>query len=241
MLKVNEIFGPTIQGEGKNAGKPVVFLRLSQCNLHCIWCDTPHTWNWEGTKFAHPIKFVQTEEEHLMSVDDVFLKVLEKSGGEIESLVISGGEPLLQQKELTDLLRVLKSIGWFVEVETNGTVPLRPEFAILIDQINCSPKLANSLDPESLRIKKKTLEQLASNSKVNFKFVVSDEGDVPEILSIVELLRQSGTPEIRLMPLCQTREELEMRELLVKELAQKHNFIYCTRLSILMSGTKRGV
>jgi len=241
MLKVNEIFGPTIQGEGKNAGKPVVFLRLSQCNLHCIWCDTPHTWNWEGTKFAHPIKFAKEKEEHSISVDDLFLQILEKSEGKIQSLVISGGEPLLQQKELTDLLHALKAVGWFVEVETNGTVPLRPEFAGLIDQVNCSPKLANALDPESLRIKKKTLSQLAENPKVNFKFVVSDEGDIPEILSIVSHLRQSGSPEIRLMPLCQTREELEAREPLVKELAKANDFIYCTRLSILMSGTKRGV
>ncbi len=241
MIKVNEIFGPTIQGEGKNAGKPVVFLRLSQCNLHCIWCDTPHTWNWKGTKFAHPVKFNQKEEEHSQRIDDVLQAILEKAEGEIKSLVISGGEPLLQQKELTELLKKLKALGWYAEVETNGTVPLRPEFADLIDQINCSPKLANSLDPESLRIKKKTLGQLAANPKVNFKFVVASEEDIPEILSIVELLRQSGNPEIRLMPLCQTREELEMREPLVKELSARHNFIYCTRLSILMSGTRRGV
>lgn len=241
MIKVNEIFGPTVQGEGKNAGKPVVFLRLSQCNLHCIWCDTPHTWNWEGTKFAHPVKFVKEKEEHPTSIDDVLLSILNKSEGRIESLVISGGEPLLQQKELIELIQALKAVGWFVEVETNGTVPLRLEFADLIDQINCSPKLANSLDPESLRIRKKTLGQLAANPKVNFKFVVASEEDIPEILSIVELLRQHGNPEIRLMPLCQTREELEMREPLVKELSAKHNFIYCTRLSILMSGTKRGI
>lgn len=241
MIKVNEIFGPTVQGEGKNAGKPVVFLRLSSCNLHCIWCDTPHTWNWEGTKFAHPIKFDQQKEEHQKPHDEVLATILNKSEGTTKSLVISGGEPLLQQKQLIPLLQDLKKEGWYVEVETNGTVPLRPEFADLIDQINCSPKLANSLDPESLRIKKKTLAQLAANPKVNFKFVTATEGDMVEILEIVELLRQSGNPEIRLMPLCQTREELEMREPLIKELSAKHNFIYCTRLSILMSGTKRGV
>ena len=55
-MKVNEIFGPTIQGEGKSAGMQAMFLRTSLCNLACDWCDTPQTWNWKGTKFKHSEK-----------------------------------------------------------------------------------------------------------------------------------------------------------------------------------------
>ena len=44
-MKVNEIFGPTIQGEGRSAGMPTMFVRLSGCNLACIWCDTPYCFN----------------------------------------------------------------------------------------------------------------------------------------------------------------------------------------------------
>ena len=47
-----EIFH-TVQGEGRNTGLPSVFIRSSLCNLHCWWCDTDYTWNWEGTPFAH--------------------------------------------------------------------------------------------------------------------------------------------------------------------------------------------
>jgi len=87
MLKVNEIFGPTIQGEGKSSGMPCAFLRLSLCNLHCIWCDTPYTWNWKGTPFSHPEKFDQEKEIHIMSNEEILetLKTID-----VKNLVISG-------------------------------------------------------------------------------------------------------------------------------------------------------
>ncbi len=235
MIKVNEIFGPTVQGEGKSAGRPVAFLRLANCNLHCIWCDTPHTWNWEGTSFAHPEKYKKEEELHDMTLEDVYVKLVQT---QMQSLVISGGEPFLQQRQLIPLLSLLKRLNWWVEVETNGTVPPKSEFVDLVNQINCSPKLSNSLDPAKLRLRPATLEALSAIPKVNFKFVIQDEKDVEETLELVERYKFK---EVRLMPECRTREELEEKSEWVKQLCETHNFIYCTRLSIEMSGTKRGV
>lgn len=241
MLKVNEIFGPTIQGEGKNAGKPVMFLRMSGCNLHCIWCDTPHTWNWTGTKFKHPVKYNRKKEEHLMEDLSIYAELIRLGGNDIRHLVVSGGEPLIQQKRLIDLFKLLKEDNWFIEIETNGTVTPTEDVFKWVDQINCSPKLASSGDPEKSRIRFDTLKTLASNPKVNFKFVIDKVEDILEVGQIVGILRQSGNPEIRLMPLCQTEEELLSREPMVQRLCKSLGFIYCTRLSILMSGTKRGV
>lgn len=234
MLKVNEIFGPTVQGEGKNAGKPVAFLRLSGCNLHCIWCDTPFTWNWKGTDFAHPEKYDRETEEHSMSTEDIFWR-LRKTG--MKHLIVSGGEPLIQHKELTKLFFLLKEVGWFVEVETNGTIyPNNDAFWVLVDQVNCSPKLSNAGDPFKLRIKDEALKKLAKNKKVNFKFVIQTKEDWEEAES---LMRQYGFVEVRLMPECRTPEELEEKEVWLRDLAWQNGILYCTRLSIL-SGNKRG-
>lgn len=235
MIKVNEIFGPTIQGEGKSAGRPVAFLRLALCNLHCIWCDTPHTWNWIGTSFAHPDKYDKLKEVHEMRPFEVLDRLVQT---EMNALVVSGGEPLLQQKQLLPLLYELKKLGWWVEVETNGTVPLRSEFIELIDQVNCSPKLANSLDPLKLRVRETTLMSLANNGKVNFKFVVQTPEDLHEVL---ELINQFKFREVRLMPECRTREELADKEMWLKPIAEAQGLIYCTRLSILQVETQRGV
>lgn len=237
MIKVNEIFGPTIQGEGKSAGRPVAFLRLANCNLHCIWCDTPHTWNWVGTNYAHPDKYNQDEEVHNMDATDIFQRL---SATGMEALVISGGEPLLQQKQLIPLLELLKANSWWVEVETNGTVPLRPQFIGLVDQVNCSPKLSNSLDPLKLRIRQQTLRSLAGEPKVNFKFVVQNDGDVDEALHIISQY-SLGQREVRLMPECRTRQELYDKEPWLQGVCSENGLIYCTRLSILQVETKRGV
>ena len=86
-MRINEIFGPTIQGEGKSAGRRVIFIRLSMCNLHCSWCDTPYTWNWEGTNFSHPLKFNRELETHEMTVSEIVQEV--KSLGVKSVVVIS--------------------------------------------------------------------------------------------------------------------------------------------------------
>jgi len=151
-LAVSEIFGPTIQGEGKTAGKPVVFLRLAGCNLACVWCDTPYTWNWIGTKFQHALKFNPKEQVKTLQMSDVLHQILE-IGSQVKALVISGGEPLLQQQQLIPLLEALKAQGWWIEVETNGTIVPQSSFLALVDQVNCSPKLSNSgTDNDNKRI-----------------------------------------------------------------------------------------
>jgi 7-carboxy-7-deazaguanine synthase len=236
-LKVNEIFGPTIQGEGKSAGKEVLFLRLSGCNLYCVWCDTPYTWNWKGTSFEHPVKYHENLETQMMNDQDVLMRLYQLDTG-FRSLVVSGGEPLTQQKRLASILKSLHNEGWWIEVETNGTVDPTKDILDSVDQINCSPKLSSSKVPCDERIRPKTLEALNSYDKTNFKFVIGDDSDAQELLALHAVFKFR---EVFVMAEGQTRAELAQKDSWVRDFCTKHGFAYCERLHIIKWGSKRGV
>lgn len=111
--KVNEIFY-SLQGEGFYTGTPAVFLRFSGCNRACSFCDTDFA-------TSHPMTAVQIAEAC--------------AAFPARHLVITGGEPLLQLD--SDLLRLLKQKGFFIQIETNGSLPAPVE----VDWVTCSPKL----------------------------------------------------------------------------------------------------
>ena len=87
MVNVNEIFGPTIQGEGPSTGVRCMFLRVSGCNLTCSWCDTPYTWDWKGQNGE---VWDKESETHAMSVYDIIQRL---TGSGVKLVVISGGLP----------------------------------------------------------------------------------------------------------------------------------------------------
>jgi organic radical activating enzyme len=97
-LVISEVFGPTLQGEGPSAGRPAGFVRLGRCNLACDWCDTKYTWDWEN--------YDPQEELHTEQVATV-LEQLDAMG--VGMLVVTGGEPLLQQRNLPPLLHEVKA------------------------------------------------------------------------------------------------------------------------------------
>jgi len=239
MIKINEIFGPTIQGEGKSAGKEVIFLRLAGCNLRCRWCDTPYTWNWIGTKFQHPDKYDPKKEIVSLTPWQVFWRIL-PGPRMITNLVISGGEPLLQQSQLIPLLQIFKRYGWWIEVETNGTIVPTDEFLSLVDQINCSPKTSNSGEdnPSEKRERPEALRKLVSSPKVYFKFVVVDMKDILEIQSLVNKYEMK---QVYLMAEGKTREEQLTKEKEVESVAQLFGWLFSPRLQVLKWGNKRGV
>ena len=102
----------SIQGEGKNIGRPSIFIRTSLCNLHCSWCDTDYTWNWKGTPFHHQNeavagyqKFDKAEYIAELPVEDIANEVVALG---CKNIVLTGGEPLLQQTDLLELIRHLR-------------------------------------------------------------------------------------------------------------------------------------
>ena len=222
-MRVAEVFY-SMQGEGVTAGTPAVFIRLAGCNLRCRFCDTKYAWS-GGRE---------------VTVDELVGEVL-KYEEEIRRrahIVITGGEPLLQQEALREL--VFKLIRYFntllpIEVETNGTVTPSPFFFDYAVQFNVSPKLSNSGVPAEERINRQALAKLASGPYTTFKFAVASEDDVRELLSDYQFLIAMVEPErwrIMLMPLAATREEYLRVAPEVAKLAIKYGFRFSPRLQV---------
>ena len=105
-MQITEIY-KSIQGESTHAGLPCVFVRLTGCNLRCSWCDSEYTFTGG----------------HRMSLEEVLEEVEHLSpGGLVE---ITGGEPMLQEKEVVPLMQRLLDDGYTVLLETSGERPLR--------------------------------------------------------------------------------------------------------------------
>ncbi len=173
-LVVAEVFGPTFQGEGPSVGRRAGFVRLGRCNLDCSWCDTPYTWDWSRFDPA-----VELRREPTASV----LSDLE--GMQTSLVVVTGGEPLLQQRGLVPLLEGCAERGWAVEVETNGTIAPNDTIVPLVGQWNVSPKLANSGVARDVRVRPDALHALRSTGAAIFKFVVADVADLDEVAALV--------------------------------------------------------
>ena len=110
-----EIF-ESLQGEGRNMGRPCVFVRFAGCNLACPWCDTDVS-----------CRFSATLDELLMEI----------SGFRAKSVVLTGGEPTLVDA-MPELVAALKERGYWIAVETNGTSDA--EWLQFVDYVACSPK-----------------------------------------------------------------------------------------------------
>lgn len=189
-MLISEIFGPTFQGEGPSVGRRCFFVRLANCNLECVWCDTPYTWAFtqhKADKHSSGIVFNKAEQTREMSVEDIVVRLLELSDDNGPSLVVvSGGEPLMQQVELLQLAKQLgEEFCTDIHVETAGTIAPIPGLWTWIDQWVVSPKLLNSMNVLTKRRKPEVLSEFVSHSNVCFKFVVSDDRDFFEIDEIV--------------------------------------------------------
>lgn len=245
-------FAGTIQGEGKMAGIPVLFVRTAGCNLRCMWllpdgevslCDTP---------FAS----FDTRNEKRVEVETVKKLVLNNLGN-INHLVISGGEPFIQPSGLTDLISKLKKEHQLhVSVETNATI-FTEELVQQIDFFSLSPKLRNSVptkekldktgisipfesaQAEKTRRNVSVIQQFIDHCRQNegkdfqLKFVVQNHDELTEIEeSFLKHLSGWKPDDIVLMPLGSTPEELRQTRLVTIEAAIERGWRYSPRLQI---------
>ncbi len=234
----------SIQGEGASMGKPAIFIRLSLCNLHCIWCDTDYTWNWTNTAFEHVndkkqgyTKFSKEDWIIELNTEEILQEIAQYP---CKRIILTGGEPLMQQKELIKLAASLKGKGYFIEIETNGTILPSEEVDQHIDQYNVSPKLENSNNKLNLRIKEKVLNFFGEHDRASFKFVVDSEGDLEEVNQLVES-HQIHPAKVYLMPQGTTSLSLQEKQLWLVEICKSIGYNYTDRMHIHLYGDKRGV
>lgn len=203
-IDVNEIFGPTVQGEGAAAGRHCLFLRLAHCNLECSWCDTPYTWAWSEAKAAKTVSGIvhsKSANVHSMTVDEIITD-LEKLWPIYEKptiIVISGGEPLIQAKNLEPLLQRFCNLNCPVHIETAGTLKPTEYLDLDVAQYNVSPKLNHSGNRLSKRHRPDVLKWFANRNNAWFKFVAKDTKDFKEIDAIVETCNIK-TSNVMIMP-----------------------------------------
>ncbi|PSP95005.1 radical SAM protein [Halobacteriales archaeon QS_4_62_28] len=228
-LPINELFS-SLQGEGRLAGVPSVFVRTSGCNLRCWFCDSYHT-SWEPS-------------HAWLSVDDIIAGV---QCHDADHVVLTGGEPLMHEESAV-LLDRLDELGYHTTVETNGTIAVDAP----IDLASVSPKLASSTptadrDPkgegewaerhEQRRLDVDTLATLVDRYPFQLKFVVTGPKDMPELESMVERLRDRAETtitdaDVLLMPEGQTRDQLDEAREVVADLALEHGYRYTPRLHV---------
>jgi organic radical activating enzyme len=227
-LLVAETFGPTLQGEGPSCGQQALFLRLSRCNLSCPLCDTPYTWDWQ--------RFDVMAETYRLTALDILDWAL---GYPTELLVITGGEPLLQQDLLVPLVAALAAAGRRVEVETNGTIAPAAALVEAVARFNVSPKLASfaASGDAQRRINPGALRALVATGRAVFKFVVSNLTDLDEI---AELQRRFDLRPVWVMPEGTTTERLlEVMRALADEVVSR-GWHLSTRLHVMLWGDARG-
>jgi organic radical activating enzyme len=231
-----EIFA-SLQGEGPSQGKPCAFVRLSRCNLACVWCDTAYTWRFEGDNRPHRSGETYEREANQVTLNeqDVAARIAALNQ---PRLVVTGGEPLLQAPSLARMLALLPE-GIAVEVETNGTVAPSPALDALVDQYNVSPKLAHSGNPAELALPPERLAHWAGEPRAAFKFVIAEPDDVAEVLALAE---RFAIPRERtwLMAEGTGSATLHARESWLAQLCLAHGLTLSNRLHIELYGDTRG-
>ncbi|MBI3601451.1 MAG: 7-carboxy-7-deazaguanine synthase QueE [Candidatus Omnitrophica bacterium] len=175
--KILEIFR-SVQGEGKYVGAPQVFVRFFECNMHCVWCDTPASIG-DGKR-----------EYQEINSEDLLARVNTLDEG-CHSVTITGGEPLVQKDFLKGFCRALRKEGKTVYLDTNGTLPQALKHLIKdIDIIAMDIKLPSSTKQKAFWAEHKEFLKIAARKEVFIKTVVSTVTSEADILKAARLVAQ---------------------------------------------------
>lgn len=228
-MKISELFY-SIQGEGKLAGVPSVFVRASGCNLRCDWCDTPYaSWTPDGRE--------QSAEQILQATRTYPAR----------HVVLTGGEPIIMP-DIVPLARAIKDAGYHITIETAATV-YQPA---IVDLASLSPKLSHSTPwqreggrfaaaHERNRLNVPVIQQFIDAAPdFQLKFVIARDSDLSEIDALLERLRGWQPADVLLMPEGIDSGALAARAPRLSEICKERGFRYCPRLHIELYGNSRG-
>ena len=252
----------SIQGEGISSGIPSYFVRLGICNLTCgmsraftnklmkeqsledgeifvgdlhaegkaTWtCDSTSQWLWRGEDKEFDYLINRWKEEGVYD----YIK-----DGSVH-IIWTGGEPTIKghQEAIVNFhnywLSQADPIGnTYSEIETNGTIVIGVKLFNMLDQINCSPKLANSGMTEKQRIVPAAIKRIMEHDNYQFKFVISTEEDIKELFR--DFVEPFNIPlkNVVCMPGLDDQDDFHERTNFVLEMAKIYKFRGLTRLHI---------
>ena len=235
-LDISEVY-PAIQAEGPYSGYPTVLVRLFGTDYPDI--NTTHSFANENPK----------ENKKILEAKDVVAMVNKSSLGNKFHLIITGGEPLLQQEGLISFIEAFKeSFGKtpFIELETNGRIEPLPELDKYISSYNIKVKLGNSsagspADSYHNRIKGASMNFFAGNKKAKFLFEVRHDSDVKEV---VEIQRVFKINKVKIWLKAFPNDTVGMARTLpyIEQQCLEKGYRMSNRFNILLHGpNKRGV
>ncbi|MDH4203469.1 MAG: 7-carboxy-7-deazaguanine synthase QueE [Phycisphaerae bacterium] len=221
---INELFY-SLQGEGRLAGVPSVFVRLAGCPLRCCWCDTAYAWDPAAGRE--------------MSCK----QILDAIGNyPTRYAVLTGGEPLAHEG-VSELAAAIRSAGYHLTIETAGIYCIE---GLQADLMSISPKLSNS-DPQKNaekhqveRLNVDTLRKLTAEFDYQLKFVADSPGDLDEIADVLDKLGEVDPYRVYLMPQATQPEEYLTKSRWLVEYCKQAGFSFSPRLHIMLWGSQRG-
>lgn len=256
----------SVQAEGFTTGYPAYFIRLANCNLNCglniedvnkykkgiitdtalvpnlpnsTWvCDSIPVWT-TGTPRTYQWLIDQWKAEGLY--DDI------KNG--IIHIIWTGGEPTIpmHQKAISEFHQYWADQDFddkftpYVEIETNGTFYIGDDLFSQLDQINCSAKLSNSGMKLNARIVPEAIKRIMEHLNYQFKFVISTEDDIQEILDTYVIPYKIPYQYFVCMPGLDDQKDYFERTKFVMEMAKKYKFIGLSRQHIAAWNKTTGV